>query len=128
MALISWLAPGAAVYVLARNFHVLGDKAASRRTIVWGGLFTVWFYGVWLYGEALYAHPITYFALMYVAFINAAHQIAQRRQMSSFAISHSKDFDVQSDEIVAGVIAAGTVALIAVLVLVSSGFESLIDS
>jgi hypothetical protein len=36
--------PVAAVFGLARNFDALGNKAASRRTLLWGALFLVWYY------------------------------------------------------------------------------------
>jgi hypothetical protein len=104
VALLSWLAPPAGVFALAKNFHVLGNKTASMMTLLCGGLFVVWYYGVMFFSEEPREVPL--FALTYLAFINAAHQVAIRRQLSSFAISQSKVFDVQSEEIVAGVIAA----------------------
>jgi hypothetical protein len=123
VALMSWLAPPAGVFALAKNFHVLGNKTASMMTLLCGGFFVVWYYGVIFFSEEPREVPL--FALTYLAFINAAHQIAIRRQLSSVAISQSNVFDVQSEEIVAGVIAA-TVTGVGVL-LTAADFVSIFD-
>src|SRR6185503_15650981 len=52
VALMSWLAPAAGVFALAKNFRVLGNKTESMMTLLCGGLFVVWLYGVIFFSEA----------------------------------------------------------------------------
>ena len=113
--------PVAAVFGLAKNFDALGNKVASRKTMLWGGLFVVWYYGLLLYSEP--RDP--YFFWAHVGFVNIAYLIATKYQMSNFAISYSKVFDFRSDEAVAGVIAVGAIVSVAALSVVYLALESL---
>ena len=113
--------PVAAVFGLAKNFDALGDKGASRRTMLWGGLFVVWYFGMALYSQP--RDPYVFWA--HVGFINVAHQIATRYQMSNFAISYSKVFDFQSDEMVGGVVVVAAIFSIVVLLVVYLALEGL---
>ena len=107
VALISWLVPAAAVFVLARNFTALGDKTAAKRTLLWGCLYGVWFYSHLFISE----DPVPFFALGHLAFVGSAHQIAARRQIS-VALARSEVFDVQSEDRVIGVVAGTAIALL----------------
>jgi hypothetical protein len=113
--------PVAAVFGLAKNFDALGDKAASRKTILWGGLFVVWYFCLMFFSEP----RDRYFFWAHFGFVNIAYLIAARYQMSNFAISYSKSFDFQSDEMVGGVMAVAAMLLIAVLTVVYLALESL---
>jgi hypothetical protein len=120
VALIAWLAtPGAAALVLAKNFDALGNRAAAMRTTLLGGLFLVWyFYAIFFYQPGIHS-------LIHIAAINAAHQIAVRYQMSGLAISLSKEFDLQSDEMVAGVTVGFLIAIFVLFLVVALALGSL---
>ena len=119
VALISFVGlPGAATFVLARNFSALGDKAASMKTTLWGGLFFIW----WLPCMLFSGWPGISF-LIQIGYTTIAYQIAAKHQMRRLA-SLPHEFDVQSDEKVAAVIAASLIAtflLTVVFIVVSEG-------
>ena len=120
VALISLLAtPCAAALVLAKNFDALGNRAASMRTMLWGGLFLVWYF------YAIFFSELGIRALIHIALINAAHQIAARYQMSGLAISLSKEFDFQADEMVAGVTVGFLIAMFVLYVVLALALASL---
>jgi hypothetical protein len=120
VALVSWLALPAAVFVLAQNFAALGNKAAAVRTMLWGGLFVFWLLCV------VYFSPAGLRFLIHIACINAVHQIAVRCQMTGLAISHSKVFDFQSEEVVAVVILAGATLFLVLIGVAVLTFEGLV--
>ena len=122
---VSWQ-PVAGVFVLAKNFDALGDKVAATRTMVWGGLFVVWFYGLLF----VYQPRGPYIFAIQITFVSLAHQIAARYQMSNFAISYSKVFDFQSDERVASVVIVALIisaTLLSAIDLALFGLPSVLD-
>jgi len=123
VALISLLAtPVAGALVLAKNFAALGNRAASMRIMLWGGLFFIWFWGMRFWGVS--SQP-GIFMLIHIGCISSAHQIAVRYQMPGFANCLWKPFDVQSDEMVAAVIAGFLITLFVLFVTVAIVLDSL---
>lgn len=101
--------PGAVVYVLWKNFRVLGNSSAATQTLVWGGLFIIAIFLVMPFLPERfpnYALPIAYAAL--------AQFIAQKYQMTKQAIAESEQYEFQSNWNVFAVSVGFLVAFVAI--------------
>jgi len=90
--------PFAAVFVLKKNFDVLGGGSNSKKTIIWGAIFIV----VLLLMLPFLPEGTPNVALP-VAYAFAARSIAEKYQMSKKAILDSQQFSFQSNWNVFGI-------------------------
>jgi hypothetical protein len=105
-------APGAAVYLLWKNFKSLGNSSAAKRTLAWGSVLIVLLLAALPFIPSNfpnYAIPIAYTII--------ARLLAERLQMSKQAIADSEQYQFQSNWNVFGV-AIGFLAAFAVVAFV----------
>jgi hypothetical protein len=91
-------APGAAVFLLWKNFNSLGNSSGAKRTLVWGcALIALLFVILPVLPSSFpnYAIPIAY--------IVAARWVAEKQQMSKQEILASEQYELQSNWNVFGV-------------------------
>ncbi|MBV9222231.1 MAG: hypothetical protein JO366_21270 [Methylobacteriaceae bacterium] len=103
--------PGAMVYVLKKNFDVLGNQKAARAILIWGSLFTI---SLVLISPFLPERFPTY--ALPLAYCFAARAIAERYQLKKEAIQSSDRFAFQSNWKVFGLslgFFTGSLALVA---------------
>jgi hypothetical protein len=104
--------PVALLYFVRSNFLALGDEVAARRTLLFGGLFAVAFFGVLMLLPDGVPNATTSVALML-----AGYTYAERAQMTRQAIVASPGHFAHSGWLVFGMsllCLAATLAMIAV--------------
>jgi hypothetical protein len=90
--------PFAAVFVLKKNFDALGNKAAAKRTVVFGVLFIVLLFALLPFLPEKFPNVV-----LPLAYSLTARTIAERYQMSKQAIRDSEQFGLRSVWNVAGI-------------------------
>ncbi len=89
--------PLAAMYVLKKNFDVLGNKSGSRKTLIWGGLLIAIYFvttGVFLVEAPSFNFP-NY--VLPIAYSLLTLGIVEKYQMSKKAILASPQYEIESN-------------------------------
>jgi hypothetical protein len=90
--------PFAMVYVLKKNFDALGNRASSKKTIIFGSIFNILLFLLLPFLPKNFPHMVLPIICSVVAM-----QIAEKHQMSKKAILDSEQYGFQSNWNVLGI-------------------------
>ena len=113
--------PIAMVFVLKKNFDVLGNKADSKKTIIWGSIFNILlFLSLPFLSKNHFPHII-----LPIIYSVVATQIAEKYQMSKQSILDSQQYGFQSNWNVFGMSIGFLIATFVIFMLGLIGLQSL---